>query len=295
MRPPGDGVAADAPTKKLLFSAPDFLKNATTATHATFAISVRTPEDAMNLKTQMEAAGAASAGSSAASAGADEAKTAAPPTPPTEAAAPAASEAPAAAAAVAAAAAPAAKEGGDHVDTSRLLLPSDELRKSAFVKIEAAVEDDETELLSLRCRLRVFVEKDEYGDEVREKFWKEKGTGQIALLKSAKTGIVRCVMRQESTLKVFSNFNVPAGFTMRPPGDGVAADAPTKKLLFSAPDFLKNATTETHAAFAISVRSTEDAMNLKTQMEAAAASNASAAGAVADVGAALEKLAVSEK
>ena len=196
-------------------------------------------------------------------------------------------------------------EGGDHVDTARLLLPDEELRKAAFVKVEATGEEDETTICEFRCRLRIFIEKDEYGDEVREKFWREKGTGNVKLLRDGTTGIVRFVMRQENTFKVCSNFNIPADFTMRPPGDG-PADAPSKRLLFSAPDFREGKTVADHATFAISVRSTDDAALLKKEMEAASVANAATAAAGDDgstagddgvdaAAAALEKVKVTEE
>jgi Ran-binding protein 1 len=176
-------------------------------------------------------------------------------------------------------------EGGEHVDTARLLLPDDKLRKAAFVKVETTGEEDETTICEFRCRLRIFIEKDEYGDEVREKFWREKGTGNMKLLRDGTTGIVRFVMRQENTFKVCSNFNIPADFTMRPPGDG-PADAPTKRLLFSAPDFREGKTVADHATFAISLRSTDDAALLKKEMEAASVANAAIAAAGDDSSAA---------
>jgi hypothetical protein len=58
-------------------------------------------------------------------------------------------------------------------------------------------------LFSARCRLYRFLP----GAEV-----KERGTGDLKLLKNSATGKVRCVMRREQVLKVCANFAISSGF-----------------------------------------------------------------------------------
>jgi hypothetical protein len=41
---------------------------------------------------------------------------------------------------------------------------------------------------------------------------KERGTGDMKLLKHKETGKIRCVMRREQVLKVCANFAIPDGF-----------------------------------------------------------------------------------
>jgi Ran-binding protein 1 len=40
----------------------------------------------------------------------------------------------------------------------------------------------------------------------REEQWKERGTGNLKLLRNKETKKIRCVMRQEKTLKPVANF-----------------------------------------------------------------------------------------
>ncbi len=55
-------------------------------------------------------------------------------------------------------------------------------------------EDEEEELFKMRAKLFIFVKEDIYGGEKRENFWKERGLGNIKLLKN-KEGKVRLLMR----------------------------------------------------------------------------------------------------
>jgi hypothetical protein len=59
-------------------------------------------------------------------------------------------------------------------------------------------------LFNARCRLYRFS-----NGEV-----KERGTGDLKLLKNRETGKMRCVMRREQVLKLCANFPVPPGFTV---------------------------------------------------------------------------------
>ncbi len=56
-----------------------------------------------------------------------------------------------------------------------------------------------------RSRLFLFFEEDKYGDEVRKNIWKERGTGEVRILKHKTEKTERIVMRQEKTLKLILN------------------------------------------------------------------------------------------
>ena len=47
-----------------------------------------------------------------------------------------------------------------------------------------------------------------YGTEVRKNIWKERGTGEVRILKHKKDKKERIVMRQEKTLKLILNHTV---------------------------------------------------------------------------------------
>lgn len=59
-----------------------------------------------------------------------------------------------------------------------------------------------------RARLFLFYEEDVYGTEVRKNIWKERGTGEVRILKHKKDKKERIVMRQEKTLKLILNHTV---------------------------------------------------------------------------------------
>lgn len=56
-----------------------------------------------------------------------------------------------------------------------------------------------------RVRLFLFYPEDRYGDEVRKNIWKERGTGELRILKHKTDKKERMVMRQEKTLKLILN------------------------------------------------------------------------------------------
>mmetsp|Transcript_15155 Transcript_15155/g.16518 ORF Transcript_15155/g.16518 Transcript_15155/m.16518 type:complete len:128 (-) Transcript_15155:8-391(-) len=64
-------------------------------------------------------------------------------------------------------------------------------------------EEGEEELYRQRSKLYRWVAKDEDSGE-----WKERGTGEMRLLKEKKSGRVRALMRQEKTLKIIANHYV---------------------------------------------------------------------------------------
>lgn len=47
-----------------------------------------------------------------------------------------------------------------------------------------------------------------YGTEVRKNIWKERGTGEVRILKHKKDKKERIVMRQEKTLKLILNHTI---------------------------------------------------------------------------------------
>lgn len=59
-------------------------------------------------------------------------------------------------------------------------------------------------MFSARCRLYRFA-----NGEV-----KERGTGDLKLLKNRNSGKMRCVMRREQVLKLCANFSIPSGFAV---------------------------------------------------------------------------------
>lgn len=79
----------------------------------------------------------------------------------------------------------------DQVDNSKLKLPEVKLEK---VETKTGEESEEV-LYKHRCKLFRF----------RDEQWKERGTGDVKLLKHREMGKVRVLMRQEKTLKITAN------------------------------------------------------------------------------------------
>jgi len=52
------------------------------------------------------------------------------------------------------------------------------------------------------------IKKEVYGDEVRENIWKERGKGNLRILRNRVNGSCRVLMRQDSTLKVIVNHQI---------------------------------------------------------------------------------------
>ncbi|CAK9028662.1 Ran-specific GTPase-activating protein 1 (Chromosome stability protein 20) (Perinuclear array-localized protein) (Ran-binding protein 1) (RANBP1), partial [Durusdinium trenchii] len=128
------------------------------------------------------------------------------------------------------------------------------------------LEEDEEVCFKKRCKLFLFVEKDVYGGEERTNFWKERGTGEVKLLKHKEFGKVRVLMRQEKTLKICANHLVSPHVVLAP---NVGSD---RSWVFSAADFAdEELKTET---FAIKFGSAEFANLFKEKMEMAKKINA---------------------
>jgi len=141
------------------------------------------------------------------------------------------------------------------------------------VKTESGENEEET-LFKMRCKLYCFVKEDVYGGEVRQNFWRERGTGDVKLLKHKTHGKVRLLMRQEKTLKICANHLVSPQVELQ---ENCGSD---KSWVFTSSDFAdEEVKTET---FAIKFGSSEKAQKFKAAVEEAKAINdGGAAGAAA--------------
>ena len=99
----------------------------------------------------------------------------------------------------------AAVDQDENVDDSQLILP--ELKGGAFSQTVATKSGEEQEeaTFSERSKMYIFYKEDKYGDEVRLNMWKERGKGQLKILKHKLSGKYRLLMRQEATKKVICN------------------------------------------------------------------------------------------
>ena len=93
----------------------------------------------------------------------------------------------------------------------------------ARVEVKSYEEDEDVTFKS-RAKLFKFVKEDTYGDEVRKNYWKERGLGDIKVLKNRATNECRLLMRQEKTLKICLNHKISPQTELKPqPGtDGKA-------------------------------------------------------------------------
>lgn len=132
-------------------------------------------------------------------------------------------------------------------------------------------EDDEVVTFKMRSKLYVFVAEDVYGGEVRQNFWRERGTGDVKLLKHKVHGKVRLLMRQEKTLKICANHLVSPTVELNA---NVGSD---RSWVFTAQDFAEEKL-ETQT-FAIKFGNSENAQKFKDALEEAKAINGAAAGA----------------
>jgi Ran-binding protein 1 len=89
--------------------------------------------------------------------------------------------------------------------------------------VEAAAEEDEAELLKVRCKLYRF---DKDGAE-----WKERGLGDLRILRHKKRGVIRVLMRRDKTHKVCANHYIVPGMELT---ENVGSD---KSWVYSANDF----------------------------------------------------------
>jgi Ran-binding protein 1 len=105
--------------------------------------------------------------------------------------------------------APAASTGDADGDDDNALAVEEEAQVEfqPLVKLDEVQvktgEDDEEVLFKMRAKLFRW-ESDSWEKEV--KLWKERGTGDLKVLKHKETGQVRMLMRREKTMKICANF-----------------------------------------------------------------------------------------
>ncbi|CAD5166682.1 unnamed protein product [Musa acuminata subsp. malaccensis] len=97
----------------------------------------------------------------------------------------------------------AAADAGEEEDTGAHISPIVRLEEVAVT----TGEEDEDSLLDLKAKLYRF---DKEGNQ-----WKERGSGNVKLLKHKETGKVRLVMRQAKTLKICANHLVVPSIRMQ--------------------------------------------------------------------------------
>jgi len=132
------------------------------------------------------------------------------------------------------------------------------------------MEEDEEVVLKVRAKLYIFIKEDLYGGEVRKNYWKERGLGDVKVLKHKETGLSRLLMRQEKTLKICMNHLISPAVNLAP---NVGTD---KSWVFTAQDFSDEVLkVET---FAIKFSTPEIANSFKDAVEAAKQSNAKKIG-----------------
>ncbi|XP_034056007.1 ran-specific GTPase-activating protein [Gymnodraco acuticeps] len=72
------------------------------------------------------------------------------------------------------------------------------------------LEEDEEELFKMRAKLYRFASENEPAE------WKERGTGDVKLLKHREKGTIRLLMRRDRTLKICANHNITPAMDLRP-------------------------------------------------------------------------------
>jgi len=106
--------------------------------------------------------------------------------------------------------------------------PERDIQVKAIVQLEkvdlSKNEDDEKEIFKLRAKLyRYFV------DEEDGSMWKERGVGDVRILKNSKTSAYRLLMRRDQTLKICLNHSLLPKMEIR---NHASSD---KALLWSTP------------------------------------------------------------
>lgn len=72
------------------------------------------------------------------------------------------------------------------------------------------LEEDEEELFKMRAKLYRFASENEPPE------WKERGTGDVKLLKHKETGTIRLLMRRDRTLKICANHHIKPSMELKP-------------------------------------------------------------------------------
>lgn len=116
-----------------------------------------------------------------------------------------------------------------------------------------------------RAKLYIFIKEDIYGGEVRKNYWKERGLGDVKVLKHKETGLSRLLMRQEKILKICMNHLISPTVILAP---NVGTD---KSWVFTAQDYADEVLkVET---FAIKFSTPEIANQFKEAVDAAKVAN----------------------
>jgi Ran-binding protein 1 len=100
-----------------------------------------------------------------------------------------------------------------------------EFKKNTLTEVvEVKKDEDNAEtLFTHRSKLYHFITEDTYGGETRTNYWKERGLGDIKILKDKTKGTVRVIMRQEKTLKPCANFALTEECSLTSMGSSVKA------------------------------------------------------------------------
>ncbi|KAM3867748.1 ran-specific GTPase-activating protein [Diretmus argenteus] len=72
------------------------------------------------------------------------------------------------------------------------------------------LEEDEEELFKMRAKLYRFASENEPPE------WKERGTGDVKLLKHKEKGTIRLLMRRDRTLKICANHHITTMMELKP-------------------------------------------------------------------------------
>lgn len=167
-------------------------------------------------------------------------------------------------------------EGGDEkfVDdvTSAVFTP--------LVKLDAVevVTHEEEEEVDYKQRSKCF----EFGETLLNKGtgtkeWKERGIGDVKLLRHRESGRVRILMRQEKTMKVIINHFMDPKISLSPNGGSDSS------FVWTAPDFAENSAVD--KTFALKFKNADIAKEFKDAVTKAQADNAAvASGADSKVG-----------
>ncbi|XP_068617078.1 ran-specific GTPase-activating protein [Brachionichthys hirsutus] len=73
-----------------------------------------------------------------------------------------------------------------------------------------SLEEDEEELFKIRAKLYRFASENDPSE------WKERGTGDVKLLKHKEKGTIRLLMRRDKTLKICANHHITPTMELKP-------------------------------------------------------------------------------
>jgi len=132
------------------------------------------------------------------------------------------------------------------------------------------MEEEEEVVFKMRSKLFTFIKEDVYGGEKRTNYWKERGTGDVKLLKHKDHGKTRLLMRQEKTLKICANHLVSPYVEL---SANVGSD---RAWVFTAKDFADE--TLESKMFCLRFANSENAQKFFDAVEAAKKANAEIMG-----------------